>query len=89
MGQVDTGYIARRLEAAEEGQAQALYDLGLLYSTGQGVSLDYVEAHKWFNLAAIRGVRRARVDRAELAHDMSQREVVEAQRQARQWQLTH
>ncbi len=29
-----------------------LCKLGILYSTGQGGEIDYVEAHKWFNLAA-------------------------------------
>ena len=88
MGQRDTSmecYISERLAAAEKGRADALYDLGLLYSTGQGVSQDYVEAHKWFNLAAIRGVRRAIIDRAELAKDMEKGQISEAQRQAREW----
>jgi hypothetical protein len=77
------------MQCAESGQAEALYDLGLLYSTGQGVNKDYIQAHKWFNLAAIRGVRRAKVDRKELALDMRHREIAEAQRQAREWLNTH
>lgn len=89
MGRVDRGYLKRRMSAAEGGQPQALYDLGLLYSTGQGVELDYIVAHKWFNLAAMRGVKRARVDRAELARDMSPWEIAEAQRLAREWQDDH
>ena len=79
------GYIKDRMKEAETGQPSALYDLGLLYSTGQGVKRDYVQAHKWFNLAAICGVRRAHVDRKELARDMNNRDIAEAQRQARQW----
>lgn len=89
MGQVDTNYIQDRIQAAEAGEAAAFYDLGLLYSTGQGVGLDYIEAHKWFNLAALRGIRRAQVDRAELAREMSATEVAEAQRQARYWMTSH
>lgn len=89
MGRVDHGYLKRRMSAAEGGQPEALYDLGLLYSTGQGVDLDYITAHKWFNLAAMRGIRRARVDRAELARDMSRFEIAEAQRLAREWQDDH
>lgn len=89
MGRVDQEYLKRRMSAADGGQPQALYDLGLLYSTGQGVELDYIVAHKWFNLAAMRGVRRARVDRAELARDMSPWEIAEAQRLAREWQTDH
>jgi TPR repeat protein len=89
MGQIDTGYLFSRVEAAEHGEPNALYDLGLLYSTGQGVEQNFIEAHKWFNLAAMRGVRRAMVDRSELARDMSALDVAEAQRQAREWLATH
>jgi TPR repeat protein len=32
----------------------ALFELGLTYSTGRsGIPVDLVEAHKWFNLAAL------------------------------------
>ncbi|WCL55719.1 hypothetical protein [Gimibacter soli] len=82
-------YVQERMAGAETGQADALYDLGLLYSTGQGVERDYVQAHKWFNLAAIRGVRRAQVDRTELARDMTFAQIAEAQKQAREWLNTH
>ena len=33
------------------GDTGAQYDLGLMYAEGQGVSQDYVQAHKWINLA--------------------------------------
>jgi TPR repeat protein len=89
MGQTDQGYIGNRVIAAELGEPDALYDLGLFYSTGQGVEQNFVEAHKWFNLAAMRGVRRAQVDRRELARDMSSFDVAEAQRQAREWLAKH
>jgi len=82
-------YVKGRLHDAEDGHAEACYDLGLLYSTGQGVRRDFITAHKWFNLAAMKGVRRAQVDRAELATEMSEIEIAEAQRQAREWQLQH
>lgn len=77
------------IDAAERGQVEALYNLGLLYSTGQGVPVDYVMAHKWFNLAAMKGNNQARECRTELALDMSPAEIAEAQRQAREWLLRH
>lgn len=92
MGQKDRelfDYVAERIARAEAGASDALYDLGLLYSTGQGVERDYIQAHKWFNLAAIRGVHRAQVDRCELAKDMSRQQIAEAQRQAREWLQVH
>ena len=65
-GKPEANYITERLSAADGGQVEAIYDLGLLYSTGQGVELDLVEAHKWFNLAAMKGLQRAAVDRSDL-----------------------
>lgn len=75
--------------ADTEQTGEALYDLGILFSTGQGVDMDYVEAHKWFNLAALRGINEARDWRAEIAREMSMDQIAEAQRQARAWLSDH
>lgn len=64
---------------------EALYQLGLIYALGRGVEQNRVTAHKWFNLAAVQGCSRARAEREALASEMSRQEVVEAQRQARDW----
>ena len=69
---------------AKAGKPHALYQLGLCYSTGQGVELDLVRAHKYFNLAAMKGVE-ARLWRAELATQMTSNDIAEAQRLARLW----
>jgi len=71
------------LDAASE--PQALYQAGLAYSLGEGVGMDLVEAHKWFNLAAARGVEEARLLRQEMAEQMSDSEIREAQKAAREW----
>jgi len=89
MGMRDKDYIHNRMAAAETGKAEALYDLGLLYSIGHGVEQDNIEAHKWFNLAAMRGMISAQIDRAEVADAMSHGEISEAQRKAREWMVTH
>jgi TPR repeat protein len=70
---------------AKRGRPDALYNLGLAYSTGQGVVVDFVAAHKWFNLAAMRGVEEAKSWRAQLAREMVPAQIAEAQRQAREW----
>ena len=75
--------------AEAEKTGDALYNLGLLYSTGQGVEMDYVEAHKWFNLAAMQGSQAARSWRAELAKEMTTDEIAAAQREAREWLASH
>jgi TPR repeat protein len=44
------------LEAAADGNVDAMYNLGLIYSTGEeGVEVDYQEAFKWYKLAAEAG----------------------------------
>lgn len=60
-----------------------LYKLGLIYSTGEAI--DLVQAHMWFNLAAVRGSESAKECRRELAEMMSKDEVALAQRKAREW----
>jgi TPR repeat protein len=75
-----------RLADAEGGDVDALFELGITYSTGRlGVSVDLIEAHKWFNLAAVNGATRGQECRAEIALEMTAREIAEAQRQARAW----
>jgi len=70
---------------ARKGRADALYNLGLAYSTGQGVGVDFIAAHKWFNLAAVRGVEEAKAWRAQISREMDAGQISEAQRQAREW----
>ena len=65
-----------------------LCKLGLLYSTGQGGTVDYVEAHKWFNLAALMGSEPAKYYRRELSDEMAAPEIAAAQRAAREWLST-
>lgn len=78
--------VARCLAAAAQGNVAALYDLGIAFSTGShGAGCDLVEAHKWFNLAAARGHEEAAWCRADVAEEMTAREIAEAQRRARQW----
>ncbi len=74
------------LAAAQRGDAAAYFELGIAYSTGSdGVDVDMVEAHKWFNLASLGGVREGSQMRAEIAADMDRDAIAEAQRQARAW----
>ena len=75
-----------RMADAEAGDVDALFELGVTYSTGRGgVTVDLIEAHKWFNLAALSGDTRSQACRAEIAFEMTAREIAEAQRQARSW----
>jgi TPR repeat protein len=78
--------IANHLAAAAQGDLSAYFDLGVAYSTGShGVPCDLIEAHKWFNLAAVKGHEEAQLCRADISDEMTAREVAEAQRRAREW----
>jgi uncharacterized protein len=85
MAHIDCDALTQFESAARKGQVEALYNLGLAYSTGQGVGVDFVAAHKWFNLAAMKGVEEARRWRAQISSEMSPVQIAEAQRQAREW----
>ena len=73
-----------RIAEAARGDAGACFELGIAYSTGtQECAIDMIEAHKWFNLAAMRGDLEAQQCRADVAEELSAREIAEAQRAAR------
>jgi TPR repeat protein len=79
-------------KAAEQGDATAQFNLGNMYGDGRSVSQDYIQAHKWFNLAASRfsaseaeGRARAVGNRVFVAAKMTAAQVAEAQRLAREW----
>jgi uncharacterized protein len=85
MACVDIDALTQFESEAQKGRADALYNLGLAYSTGQGVAVDYVAAHKWFNLAAIKGSELAKSWRAQISSEMNNSQIAEAQRLAREW----
>lgn len=70
-----------------EGRASGdmLFELGMMYSIGRDVPVDLVSAHKWFNLAAVKGNLEAVRLRREIADQMSEGEIAAAQRAARDW----
>ena len=80
-------------ECAALGQAntssEALLELGLMYATGRSVQANLISAHKWFNLAAMRGNQEAVRYRREIAAEMSEADIALAQRAARDWILAH
>ena len=71
--------------AAQGGVPDALFELGLMYCSGREVDLDMIEAHKWFNLAALRGNEAAKQYRQDVARELSKAQVGAAQKRAREW----
>ncbi|RAZ80194.1 SEL1-like repeat protein [Mesorhizobium atlanticum] len=86
-----------RFEMLEDGfgamgataQADILFELGMMYATGRDCETDVVAAHKWFNIAAIKGSLRAAELRSELSATMSKVEIATALREAREWMTMH
>jgi hypothetical protein len=70
-----------------EGPADAdmLFELGMTYSVGRDMPVDLIAAHKWFNLAAMKGSIDAIRLRREVASQMSDVDIATAQRAARDW----
>ncbi len=71
--------------AADQGDADAQTDLGLMYGLGQGVPQDYALAHMWWNIAAAQGDKVAQKNRDLAARHMTSDQIAEAERWAREW----
>ena len=66
-----------------------LFERGLYWASGRSGVVNLVAAHKWFNLAALKGRPDAISMRREVAEMMSDAEIATAQREARAWMTTH
>ena len=81
------------LDAATPVEANAipdvLFERGLYWASGRSGVVNLVAAHKWFNLAALKGRKDAVALRQEVAGQMSDAEISAAQREARAWVSTH
>jgi uncharacterized protein len=66
-----------------------LFERGLYWASGRSGVVNLVAAHKWFNLAAVKGRADAIAMRREVAQLMSDIEIATAQREARAWITAH
>src|SRR4051812_46694899 len=69
----------RAMLGEASASAETYFNLGMMYSSGSNVPIDYVMAHKWFNLAAMKGNREAVRLRQEIAGEMSDSDIAAAQ----------
>ena len=69
--------------------ADTMFELGMMYSSGREVPVDLIAAHKWFNIAAMKGHAEAAQLRREIAAEMKDAEIGQAQRAARDWLKAH
>jgi len=79
--------------AADQGDVDSQVALGMAYEGGIGVLQDYVEADKWYNLAAARtkdADSRAMdiKSRDDVALKMTPTQIAEGQKRAREWKPT-
>ncbi len=70
-------------------QDRILLEMGMKYAIGRDCEIDVVAAHKWLNIAAIRGNEKAARMRNQVAATMSKSELAAALRDAREWMTTH
>lgn len=70
-------------------QADMFVELGMMYATGRDCEVDQIAAHKWFNIAAIKGSARAAELRSEISANMSKTDLARALREAREWMTMH
>jgi TPR repeat protein len=68
---------------------ESCFARGIDYSSGHDVEINMIEAHKWFNIAASRGHKDGAQMRREIAALMSDAEIGQAQRAARDWLKMH
>ena len=65
--------------------ASILFQMGLDCAAGRTGAADLVSAHKWFNLAAMKGNTEAARYRKEISGEMTAADIATAQRLAREW----
>ncbi|MCO7726570.1 hypothetical protein L614_001500000620 [Ochrobactrum sp. J50] len=70
-------------------QDRILLEMGMKFAIGRDCEIDVVEAHKWLNIAAIRGSEKAARMRNQVAATMSKGELAAALRGAREWMTAH
>src|SRR5229473_2350427 len=89
--QMFQGQIDLNTAAPVEASAipDVLFERGLYWASGRSGVVNLVAAHKWFNLAALKGRTDAIPLRREVAEMMSEVEIAMAQREARAWMTAH
>jgi uncharacterized protein len=82
--------LAMFTKAANNGDAKAQYMMAGMYADGLGVSQDYVEAYKWFNIVVAGPTDKEAQDlaiksRDDVAKKMTPAQIAEAQKRAKEW----
>ncbi|EMS2178467.1 tetratricopeptide repeat protein [Neisseria gonorrhoeae] len=65
----DVSDFRENLQAAEQGNAAAQFNLGVMYENGQGVGQDYVQAVQWYRKASEQGDAQAQYNLGLMYYD--------------------
>ena len=71
--------------AAEQGDASAQLNLGVMYANGEGIPKDYVQAYAWFNIAAAQGDEIAKENLEKITTEMTTAGITKAQELSREY----
>ena len=72
-------------KAAEQGDAEAQLNLGLMYAHGDGVPEDFVQAYAWISIAAANGSETYKRTKKIIAGRMTSAQLAEAQKLSRDY----
>src|SRR3954452_20463092 len=90
-GRMFQGHIGKNTATPVDtrGIPDGLCERGLYWASGRSGVVNLGAAHKWFNLAALKGRADAVSMRREVAEMMSDGEIAMAQREARAWMTSN
>ena len=71
--------------AAEQGQAGAQFNLGIMYAQGEGVPEDHVQAYAWLSIVAAQGNESAKENKDIVTEHMTRAQIEEAQKLSREY----
>ena len=69
---------------AEQGDADAQCNIGVMYEYGEGVLQDNIIAHMWFSIVSLNGHKPASKNRDIIASKMTSADIFEAQAMTRE-----
>lgn len=89
MARLDLGTPDLAAMGGQPAGPDILLQMGLDCACGRHGVADLVAAHKWFNIAAMKGSTDAVRYRKEISVEMSRADIADAQRAAREWLALH
>ena len=72
-------------KAADQGDADAQYSLGVMYANGDGVTKDDAEAYKWWLLAGAQGDETAKENNGVIEKRLTPEQRAEGQKRFREF----